>query len=97
MAKITSKLQLTLPKSLAEQYGLKPGDEIDLEAAGPVIRLIPPRSRRPKLDAAERLRLFDESVVRQQERETNLSYPPEESLIERGWQREDLYRRGIVD
>ena len=28
MAKVTSKLQVTLPKALADQYGIEPGDEI---------------------------------------------------------------------
>ena len=29
MAKVTSKLQVTIPKAIAEQYGIKPGDEIE--------------------------------------------------------------------
>ena len=41
MAKITSKLQVTLPKTLAEQYHLRSGDEIQFEAAGDVIRVVP--------------------------------------------------------
>ena len=31
MAKITSKLQATLPKALALDLGLKPGDEIEIQ------------------------------------------------------------------
>lgn len=41
MSKVTSKLQVTLPKVLAEQLGIKPGDEIDWEIAGDVMRVIP--------------------------------------------------------
>lgn len=99
MAKVTSKLQVTLPKALADQYGLEPGDEIEFEPAGPVIRLIPPRTRRPKLDVVERMRLFDESTERQRQREARLDppYPPHEDLVDRGWTREDLYGRGLTD
>ena len=28
MAKVTSKLQLTLPKAIADQYKIRPGDEL---------------------------------------------------------------------
>ena len=55
MAKVTSKLQVTVPKALAERYDLEPGDEITWEAAGDVIRVVPPR-KRPAKDVASRLR-----------------------------------------
>jgi AbrB family looped-hinge helix DNA binding protein len=42
MAKVTSKLQLTLPKKLADQYGIKPGDEVQFREAGNIIHLLPP-------------------------------------------------------
>ncbi|PZP64635.1 MAG: AbrB family transcriptional regulator, partial [Azospira oryzae] len=29
MAKVTSKLQVTLPKALAQRYRIRPGDEIE--------------------------------------------------------------------
>ena len=41
MAKVTSKLQVTIPKALAERYGIRPGDEIDWEPAGQFIRVVP--------------------------------------------------------
>ena len=34
MAKVTSKLQVTVPKALAERHGIAPGDEIDWQSAG---------------------------------------------------------------
>ena len=37
MVKVTSKLQVTVPKVLVEQYHIRPGDEIQFEAAGDVI------------------------------------------------------------
>ena len=41
MAKVTSKLQVTLPKQLAQQYGIEPGIDIEWQAAGDVIRVLP--------------------------------------------------------
>jgi AbrB family looped-hinge helix DNA binding protein len=94
MAKVTSKLQLTIPKRLAEQFGIAPGDDVDLQAAGDIIRLIPPgRRARTRLSAAERLRLFDAATARQREREKTMRLPAEPAE-RRGWQREDLYDRG---
>jgi len=40
MAKVTTKLQLTLPKRLAERCGISPGDEVEFAAAGDIIHLI---------------------------------------------------------
>ena len=39
MAKVTSKLQLTVPKAIADQYGIKPGDELEWVPAGESIRV----------------------------------------------------------
>lgn len=97
MAKITSKLQLTIPKRIAEQYGIAPGDEVDLQPAGDIIRLIPPgRAPRNRLSEKERLRLFDEATARQRERE-KLMRLPAEAPAKRDWRREDLYDRGYAD
>lgn len=91
MSKVTSKLQVTLPKALAERYGIHPGDEIEFEPAGDVIRVLPPGRRAPRLDAAERLRLFDQATERQRARERRTPAP--EGSGDRGWAREDLYER----
>jgi bifunctional DNA-binding transcriptional regulator/antitoxin component of YhaV-PrlF toxin-antitoxin module len=40
MSKVTAKLQVTLPKALAEKYGIVPGSEIVWEAAGDAIRVL---------------------------------------------------------
>ena len=94
MAKVTSKLQVTLPKAIADQYGIVPGDEIEFRAAGEFIRVIPPRARRAtRLSREERLRLFDASVERQREREKTMKVC-REPATDRGWKREDLYTRG---
>ncbi len=91
MAKVTSKLQVTLPKSLAERYKIRPGDEIDWVAAGDVIRVIPPDQRLAERDRNLALRLFDQSTERQRKRATTVAIRPTRN---RGWTREDLYMRG---
>ena len=90
MAKVTSKHQVTLPKAIADQYKIRPGDDITWVAAGEAIRVIPP-GRRAQVDDRElRLRLFDLATVRQRRR----AAAPGFTARDRGWKREDLYRRG---
>ena len=97
MAKVTSKLQVTIPKAIADEYGIAPGDEIDFEPAGPQIRVVPRRAvGRGRLSLAERLRLFDESRARQRQRERQMKLP-QRPPADRGWTREDLYTRGEPD
>src|SRR4051794_4649409 len=96
MAKVTSKLQLTIPKRLAEQYGIAPGDEVDLQPAGDIIRLIPPGRREGnRLSYEERLRLFDAATARQREHEKQMQLPAEPPA-KRDWRREDLYERDMA-
>jgi len=90
MAKVTSKLQVTVPKTLAERYGIAPGDEIDWEAAGDAIRVVPAR-RRERRDVGFRLALFDKATERQRQRQRKR---PVAAARERGWTREELYQRG---
>jgi bifunctional DNA-binding transcriptional regulator/antitoxin component of YhaV-PrlF toxin-antitoxin module len=98
MAKVTSKLQLTLPKAIAERYKIRPGDDLDWLPAGEAIRVV-------KRDAAKivepqalegRLRLFDQATARQRKREaaTSVKRRPARSQG-RGWTREELYQRGL--
>lgn len=90
MAKVTSKYQVTLPKAIAKQYDIHPGDEIDWVPAGDVIRVIPPRQTAELDNLEARLRLFDQASERVREK------PRIPALMnhERGWKREDLYTRG---
>lgn len=90
MAKVTSKLQVTVPKVLADRFGIHPGDEIDWEAAGDAIRVVPAR-RDARRDAAWRARLFDQATARQRARDR--AYPPSPTS-KRGWTRDSLYQRG---
>jgi AbrB family looped-hinge helix DNA binding protein len=63
MAKVTSKRQVTVPKAIAEQYGIRPGDEIEWLPAGDAIRVVPMSSPRPVMDLEVRLRLFDAATA----------------------------------
>ena len=96
MSKVTSKRQVTVPRAIAEQYGIKPGTELEWVPAGDVIRVIPGGRRQPKFDVATRLELFDASVRRQAERQA--LYPaPANKTGDRGWTREELYIRRSDD
>lgn len=90
MAKVTSKYQVTLPKRIAEEYKIRPGDEIDWQPAGDVIRVVPPGRQEQPLDREDRLRLFDQATERQRRRP---ACKPQRHGA-RGWSREDLYTRG---
>ena len=90
MSKVTSKLQVTIPKVIAEHYGIKPGMEIQWEPYGTCIRVVPPGARRPRFDVATRLELFDQSTERI--RRLTAHIPPAPPGTPRGWTREDLYR-----
>jgi AbrB family looped-hinge helix DNA binding protein len=102
MAKVTSKLQLTVPKAIADQYGIRPGDNLDWVPAGDAIRVVRAKlNRRQGRTIQERLALFDQATERQRQREASpvvaeipaeANWKPHE--IERGWRREDLYTRG---
>jgi len=94
MSKVTSKLQVTLPKALAERYGIRPGDEIDWEAAGDVIRVtMGPRDAAGR-NVEERLAIFDQATARQTERQKGRKGAPDAG---RGWSRAELYGRGGAD
>lgn len=92
MSKVTAKLQITLPKTVAVQFDIHPGDNIEFVPQGDVICLVPESSKRSRLSAEERLQLFDASTERQRKRERNRSLAP---TTERGWTREELYTRGL--
>jgi len=100
MSKVTSKLQLTVPKVIADEYGIRPGDELEWVPAGDSIRVLP--AHRGQAEAAltvdERLNLFDLATERQRKRDAaavrEKGRPDKRS--ERGWHREDLYKRGLA-
>lgn len=91
MAKVTSKLQVTVPKAVADHYGIRPGDEIQWVVAGETIRVVPPGRKTRTLTTAERLRRFDLATGRQEKRSKGVRPAAGQG---RGWSREELYRRG---
>jgi AbrB family looped-hinge helix DNA binding protein len=102
MPKVTSKLQLTVPKKIADQYGIRPGDELEWIPAGDSIRVELVRRKANaghQLTAEERVALFDEGTKRLDRLQAarlrkNRGKP---APANRGWTREDLYNddRGL--
>jgi AbrB family looped-hinge helix DNA binding protein len=90
MARVTGKLQITLPKRLAETYGIRVGDEVEIVASGEAISILPPNAMTRRLPLEERLRQFDLATQRQRER--NSLHAPTHST-DRGWRRDELYDR----
>jgi AbrB family looped-hinge helix DNA binding protein len=100
MAKVTSKLQVTVPKAVADAHGIRPGTELSFESAGEVIRVrVGGATAEPdREDLAERLASFDRATARQTERNRWFRRHHGELLpaADRGWRREDLYDRGVA-
>jgi bifunctional DNA-binding transcriptional regulator/antitoxin component of YhaV-PrlF toxin-antitoxin module len=91
VAKVTSKLQVTLPKVLAKQYGIRPGDDILWVASGDAIRVVPARAAARNDSLTERLELFDRATERLRRRYKRAKVS---ETSDRGWTREELYDRG---
>lgn len=91
MAKVTSKYQVTVPRAIAEQYSIRPGDDIDWVPAGDVIRVIPGGRDTAPQDRESRLRLFDQATERHRRRTSGFKAKRPQ---DRGCRREDLYGRG---
>jgi AbrB family looped-hinge helix DNA binding protein len=97
MSKVTSKLQVTIPREVADQYGIRPGDEIEWVSAGGSIRVMPIRAQVSAVTVEERLALFDVATERQQRRQAQgrrRRRPAANPGRGRGWTREDLHTRG---
>jgi bifunctional DNA-binding transcriptional regulator/antitoxin component of YhaV-PrlF toxin-antitoxin module len=102
MAKVTSKLQLTLPKAIADQYKIRPGDDLEWLPAGEAIRVVKRRAaeRVEPATVKERLQLFDQATARQRKRQSGSGKKrqtggPPGPQGSRGWTREELYERGL--
>lgn len=85
---MTSKLQVTIPRRIADRFGIRPGDDIEWVPAGDGIRVLTGGDRSPPAETERRLALFDLATERQAGR---LARPPGGG---RGWTRDDLYTRG---
>ena len=92
MSKVTTKFQVTVPKTVVKHYGIRPGDDMDWVPAGDVIRVIPSGLKVTGLNPEVRLHLFDQATARQSRRQRG--WPRTRPARGRGWKREDLYLRG---
>ena len=102
---MTSKLQLTVPKKIADHYGIRPGDELEWVPAGESIRIELIRRKTKaahELTVEERLALFDanmERVDKLQAEELKEAKAKGTHITRetRGWTREELYNddRGL--
>lgn len=96
MSKVTSKLQVTIPKVIAEQYAIEPGTEVYFEPAGEAVRLrLAAEPTTEGHDTQYRLRLFDEATKRLRRRQGKVLEQLGVEATDRGWRREDLYDRGV--
>ena len=94
MAKVTKKLQVTIPRDLAEQCRIQPGDDVQWNASGEELRLTSTRMQRTTLTIEERLALFDASTLRRQKPQSVEPMRIADRRDGRGWTRQDLYTRG---
>lgn len=94
MSKVTSKLQVTVPKTLAERHGIRPGDDITWESAGDVIHVKTGTPVPAGRSVEERLSLFDQASERHARRHGGAGRTGAKG---RGWSRDELYRRGSPD
>jgi AbrB family looped-hinge helix DNA binding protein len=93
VSKVTSKLQVTIPKAIAERYSIEPGDELEWVPAGDTVRVVPAKViTQSSASVASRLKLFDAATQRQRKREAER--PKRQRGQGRGWTREELYERG---
>ena len=89
MAKVTGKFQITLPKALVEQCGIRIGDDLDLRPVGRSFQVDRRTAARAPGLRLERLAHFDRATTRQK---TRARVPVRGRF--RGWTREELYVRG---
>ncbi len=91
MAKVTSKYQVSIPRRLADELSIKPGDDIEWSISGEELR-ITRASRESPLSIEEKLAIFDAGTRRQSARNRQKKTRPTPSG--RGWTRDELYERG---
>lgn len=105
---MTSKLQVTLPKAIADRYGVVPGSDVVFEPAGDSIRVLvarePGLTPATALSVADKQALFEAASLRQAVR--NRRHRQAQAAagrkagsgkgaksVSRGWTREELYDR----
>ncbi len=102
MSKVTSKLQVTLPKAIADRYGVAPGADLVFEPAGDSIRVLVAREPRLArgLSMEDKQALFEAATLRQAVRNRRHRLKAGARRVknvtktgDRGWSREELYDR----
>ena len=93
VSRVTSKLQVTLPKAIADAHDIRPGSEIQFESGIDCIRIVVGKSR-SELSLEEKLRLLKEARIRQQSRNKKFRHPTKP--VRRDSRRDDLYERGTT-
>jgi bifunctional DNA-binding transcriptional regulator/antitoxin component of YhaV-PrlF toxin-antitoxin module len=96
---VTSKLQLTVPKVIADQYGIRPGDELEWIPAGESIRVEVLRRKvknATTLGPEERVAIFDANTQWLAELQADQLKEAKAkgtriTRENRGWTREELY------
>lgn len=91
MSRVTSKLQVTLPKAIATQFGIHAGSEVTFEPAGNVILLRPGATSGEALTLEQKLAIFDAGSAR-----ARAISPSGPEAADRGWTREELYDRPLA-
>ena len=94
MAKVTSKLQVTIPRAVADRLGIVPGDDLEWRVEGDAARVH--RLTLPRLTFDERRALFDEMMRRADaaSRARRGARRAARAPRDRGWTREELCTRG---
>jgi AbrB family looped-hinge helix DNA binding protein len=103
MPKVTSKLQLTVPKAIADQYGIRPGDELEWIPAGDSIRVELVRRKAKsgrELTTKEKLALFDANTkwldeIQADQLKQSRAKGTRLTRETRGWTREELYEERV--
>ena len=91
MAKVISKLQVSIPNGVGDQYRIAPGDELKWAPSGDAIRLVPSHASQVRFSKVDRLRLFDQATDWQRTRDRVTCVPARPPA--RGWTRSELYSR----
>lgn len=101
MSKVTKKLQVTIPKAVADAHGISAGSDVFFESAGQAIRVtVNDRKSDDAVDLKWRVELFDRATARQAERNATFASADNGTRSDgtrshRGWTREELYDRGV--
>jgi bifunctional DNA-binding transcriptional regulator/antitoxin component of YhaV-PrlF toxin-antitoxin module len=95
VGKVTSKLQVTVPRTVADRLGIVPGDDLEWRVEGDAATVR--RTTLPRLTLDERRAILDDMIRRDEARararrgDRPAGRAPRRH---RGWTRQDLYTRG---